>query len=276
MICREQGLGDELLFSSLINELVPRFKEIIIETTPKLASLFAESFKQSKVRPYAIDPHDGGMQTEFDYDCYCWMGDLPELTGFNRWENPREPYLKANDTLVESWRSKLMALAGSRKIIGLTWRSIKMDSGRAVHYTELADWVPLIKDPSYFVVSLQYDDITPDLAHISEDVKERLYIPEVNLLDDIDSVAAMIECTDLVISPYNSTLMQAALQGRKTLSYLLTGDTLALGYDTFKKGTDYCYPWFQGNITKSFKETTDKKILVENLIKQVPEVLQYE
>ena len=106
---------------------MPYFKDVVIETTEKLVPLFSNSFKNLTIQPIALDGENAGMQTEFDYDCYCWMGDLPNLMGFYKWETARPPYLHADKSLTDSWKSKLRPLAGSRKIIALTWRSIKMD-----------------------------------------------------------------------------------------------------------------------------------------------------
>ena len=62
-------------------------------------------------------------------------------------------------------------------------------------------------------MSLQYDDITEDLSSIPEEVRQKLYIPEIDLLDDLDNVAAILECADLLI--YLMRRWRRAMQGKE-------------------------------------------------------------
>ena len=48
LIIKEQGVGDEIIFSSMYPDLLKQFPNAVIETDPRLISLFKRSFKINK------------------------------------------------------------------------------------------------------------------------------------------------------------------------------------------------------------------------------------
>ena len=65
LVCSEQGVGDEILFSAYVRKLARIAKHVIIETDPRLVPLFSRSFKNLEVHPYSR--RVSGTQPVYNY-----------------------------------------------------------------------------------------------------------------------------------------------------------------------------------------------------------------
>ena len=74
LIVSEQGLGDTVLFSSLIPELVKKVDQLIVMTDKRLIPLFKRSFFNKITY---IDRYD--FVDEYVYDYQIPMGSLPKI-----------------------------------------------------------------------------------------------------------------------------------------------------------------------------------------------------
>ena len=73
---REQGIGDEILFASCYPDLIEAAGDVVIETDPRVATLFARSFPDAEVRAQTINLVDGETMHDFDYAIPA--GSLPQ------------------------------------------------------------------------------------------------------------------------------------------------------------------------------------------------------
>ena len=269
MVCREQGVGDELMFASLIKHIVKFYKKVIFETSDKTQPLFAESFPDLEVRPIQFDRENDGMQTVFDYDEFCYVGDLPFILNYQFPESDDNSYLKADEEDAAYWAKRLDTFKGDKTLIGISWKSSNLEKDRLIHYTKLEDWIDLLAQENCMFVCLQYGDIEEPLRMLPENLRNKIFVPEIDLFEDLKGLAAIIQNCDLVLAPYTAILMQAAFQGVETVSYAITGDTYCFGLD--KNVKTFCYPWFRNNTTFPFSEKNKEKI-IEKVIDHIQEV----
>lgn len=261
LLWREQGLGDEILFLNLVKSFIHRAKcQVIIETCNKFCSLVTRSFPDCVVRPASFDP-DTFESTNADFDYHIPFGDLAPLLNFSE-KKPDlvTPYIKADSALVKKYQNNLPT---DKKIIGFSWRSGNMARARERHYTSLIDWAPLLKRDDVCVLNLQYDDISNDIAMLEDSLRKKLKILDIDFRDDLEAVSAIMENCDLVISPYNAVLMQAASMGIKTIAYGVHDAPLSLGVQVGQ--VTYEYPWFKKNISFNMKEISISKMIEETL-----------
>ena len=73
---REQGIGDEILFASCYPDLIEGAGDVVIESDPRVATLFARSFPEAEVRAQTFNLVDG--ETMHDYDYAIPAGSLPQ------------------------------------------------------------------------------------------------------------------------------------------------------------------------------------------------------
>lgn len=210
LIWGEQGVGDQILHSSMIAELAAYADSIVLEVEPRLVPLFVRSFPTVKVVGLGPDLHDGRV------DAHAPLGGLgrflrPGLSAF-----PRRPqgYLVADDTRVRALHSPLKA--DQRVVVGLSWISKNPEFGQR-RSTRLSDFESLLRLPGCRFVDLQYGDTQIERAAIERDMGicvERL--DGIDNTNDIDGLAAAIGACDFVVTVDNTTVHLAGALGKPT------------------------------------------------------------
>lgn len=234
VIWGDQGVGDEILFASLIPDVVARSRRCVVECAHKLVPLFAQSFPGAVVVPKMAPPHPATREgIDFQAavsDTASWL--RPDLPSYPR----HTGYLSASPTGVARWKARLAEL-GSGPKIGFAWRSGLTYGQRSLHYTRLDQWDAIFSIQGMHFVNLQYGDCANELR----DVGSRLGVPlhdfkEIDLFGDLAEAAALNLALDLVISAPTATAFLSAALGVPTwmMSYARPWQML---------GTDHV-PWF--------------------------------
>ena len=213
----EQGVGDVILFGSMIGDLQARGASCVIECDRRLIPLLRRSFPG--LAAVAAGPLSdlglGGRQ--FDY--HAPLGSLgrflrPSLAAFP----PPRAFLTADRRRVAACRERLAALGGGRKI-GISWES------KSAYYdaksTRLREWAPIFAVPDTRFVNLQYGDVRAELAAVERQLGVAVFDhPEIDKREDIDGLAALVAACDLVVTVSNVTAHIAAGQGKATFQIL--------------------------------------------------------
>ena len=229
MVWREQGIGDEVWFFSLFNFVAQRANNIIIECSERLISLFSRAFPNCLVRASSSDHHD--------YDYHIPVGSLCNLFA-NNWSSFSycKPYLKPREDLIEVYKNRLITFK-NKKLVGISWRSGNLNITRNIHYVPISDWAPLLSLEGIQFVNLQYGDCSNELNSVREQLGvDILNFDDVNLKDDLESLAAIIINLDCVISVSSFTSPFSQALGVK--NYLIMHKYWTM------LGQDY-WPWFE-------------------------------
>jgi tetratricopeptide (TPR) repeat protein len=208
LISGEQGVGDQIMFGSLLPDLVERGARVILDVDRRLHPLL-----QRSVKGLTLIASDGPGSTEIDdatIDFQALIGSLcrwlrPHLGSF-----PSRPgYLVADRLRVEALRKRYRSLLGDRPIVGLSWRGGVGESGR-LRSIPLSEWSPILQHRDFGFVSLQYGDCRAELAAAKDRIGADVFYDEaVDSLADLDDFAAQTSAMDLVISIDNSTVHMA-------------------------------------------------------------------
>src|SRR5690606_17476763 len=116
----EQGLGDQILYASMIPDLAADASAVVLEVEPRLIPLFQRSFPSVQLRSLAGDPKNIGA------DAHVPMGGLGEFYRRSSDAFPRRAYLTADHERAAMLRASLPA-GGKR--IGISWRSANPSFG---------------------------------------------------------------------------------------------------------------------------------------------------
>lgn len=218
LVWGEQGIGDEILFASCLNSLTDVDGQVVLECDRRLVSLFARAFPSVEVR--ASEGQPGGPETRTPSDCHLQlpMGSLPTLTRRRLADFPQtgRGYLSAREDLVQLWRKRLNDLPKGLKI-GFAWTSQVTDAYRLPAYMKLVDWLPVLRMPGVVGVNLQYGNVNDELRRLRDENGATLQEwDDLNLKDDLESVAALISQLDLVLCPASSVGELSAALGAPT------------------------------------------------------------
>ena len=210
----EQGIGDEIVFSSCLPELIPQAGRVIIVCEPRLYAIFRRSFPQCTVYGYARRKNWAPCPIQERIDFQIPMGSLPLYLRPTRESFPRrDRYLHPDPALTNEWRKRFESLGPGLKV-GVSWRAGGKPLERRKRSVPLELWGPVFGTPGAHFINLQYGDATDDAAEVRELFGVELHDWEHgDPLVDIDTFAAKVAALDLVISVGNATVHIAGAVG---------------------------------------------------------------
>ncbi|MCW2247890.1 tetratricopeptide (TPR) repeat protein/ADP-heptose:LPS heptosyltransferase [Azospirillum fermentarium] len=238
LVWREQGLGDEILFSSLYGALERLGGPVVVEADARLAPLLARSFPALTVRADSTDAQGGETLARAGAHVHVAAGSLPLVLRPRLDAFPMVGgWLVADPVRRERWRGRLAALGPGLRV-GICWRSSLMTTERRHAYTRLEDWGPVLSLPGIRFVNLQYDDCAAEIAAAEARFAVRIdRWADLDLRNDLEEAAALVAELDLVISP-------ATVAGE--LAGALGVPVWRLGHPDWTRLGSGVRPWFPG------------------------------
>lgn len=180
VIYGEQGIGDEIMFASMIPELVPKFKKIIFDCHPRLIGLFQRAFptvqhyntRKTKKMPWVKD------EPQLDYKIAA--GNLGKFLRKKESDFPKQVYLHADRERVDEYKEWL-ELLGPGPYIGISWVGGHKRTRKDLRAVLIKNWLPIFEaNPDATFVSLQYTDQSWELDPFHKEHKWRVHhFPEV-------------------------------------------------------------------------------------------------
>jgi tetratricopeptide (TPR) repeat protein len=236
LIWREQGLGDEILFSTCLKQLADAGMSVILECDPRLIDIYQRTYPEFKVRPQSVDSFEYPLHDDFELQCP--IGSLPRyfrrsLSDFNV-DNRRWIPSAAK---VENISNRLMPYK-NKILVGVCWSSGKLHASRNMHYTNLYDWKPLLLQPNLQFVNLHYGECEDEIIAVERELGiQILRWNDIDLRNDLEAVIALISLLDCVCTVGTAVAMLSGMTGTTT-NLLLQKSWVLLGQTE-------CYPWFE-------------------------------
>jgi tetratricopeptide (TPR) repeat protein len=206
----EQGVGDEIMFASILPDLIKDAKTVFYQVDPRLMRLFGSAFPNANI--IARGGAASGQVPEEDFDMVIQAGSLGYAYRRDVAAFPRAPYLKAESIRTDKWQETLTRDAGARLKIGISWRGGTARTRRDDRSIDLERLRSLIERDDCYFVSLQYGNVNDELARFNSG-SGKVH----SLLDDFsnfDEFAALISALDLVISVQNTTIHMCGALGK--------------------------------------------------------------
>ncbi|TCB52219.1 capsular polysaccharide export protein, LipB/KpsS family [Acinetobacter terrestris] len=283
------GPGDEIRFAS-IYPLISKFftdKDIYITCSPRLKTLFQRSFKdisfvevhrarsveQLNLKDYdkvpgsdicslinndAIDVIEKTEKLGFVTDLLHVF--LPSYDKF-----PGVRYLKEDESLKFDLQARLDSFGKSKILVGISWRSSLTTTSRNEHYLSIENLAPIFSLPDVQFVNLQYDECLAEVAWVNNTFPGKLInFEDIDQYNDFESVAALMSCLDLVISPATTVVELSGALGVK--SWLFSNSSEIDWRKIDEHGTDV---WHNSIEIVDVEEKGNKELLVEELSKKL-------
>jgi Tfp pilus assembly protein PilF len=213
LILGEQGIGDNILYSSMLEEC-SRKNNVDILLDIKLVDLFKRSFPNLTfiARDSLIDP------TIYDYELPIGSLGLFYRNSINQFKSQPIGYLRADKYRSEKIKSyiKNNLKSDQKKICGISWRSKNNTHGDSKNI-ELESLVPLFKLEQFFFINLQYGNVSNELREFSLKYGVVVHeIPNIDIYNDIDGLVALVDACDLVVTTSNVTAHIAGSINKET------------------------------------------------------------
>lgn len=218
-IVGEQGIGEQIMFSTFIPDLIADGAEITFECEARLAPLYSRSCPDIVVVPITKLPDPIIERGDFDYKS--------AIGSIARWYRtkvsdfkPAEQFLVADPVLQQECRTRYEAL-GDGPIIGISWKS-QTPRHKERKNIALDNWQPIFDAAGEAtIVSLQYGEVDEDVEYARENLGVDIFVdPNISALDSIEECAAQIAAVDVVISISNATVHLAGGLGVPTLTMI--------------------------------------------------------
>jgi tetratricopeptide (TPR) repeat protein len=209
LVWGEQGVGDEILYASMMRDASARVGSLIWEADPRLVPLLQRSC--SNVRVVARKP-DSALLSDASIAAQIPAGSLGMFLRSREADFPSMPgYLAADAERTKRLRDSFQLAAGER-LIGISWSSQNPQLG---HHKSipLREWAGVLGVPRCRFVDLQYGDTSAEKAALETEAGLRLAAGGVDLRNDLDGVAALVAACDLVITVSNTTAHIAGALG---------------------------------------------------------------
>jgi tetratricopeptide (TPR) repeat protein len=210
LIWCEQGVGDQLLYASLIEAVAKECEHVTVMIDLRLANLLHRGCKAKNV---TFLGHNARVKMS-EHDSHIPIASLGKH--FIRNVRDIEPnrsvsYIKADPNRVEHWRKELK-LDGQR-VIGLAWASTAPTIG--VHKSVgLETLRPLFDIPNTKFINLQYGE---EQHKQGESFHPNLITTHVDTFMDLESVAALMELCDVIVSPSGANVHLAGAMGKPVM-----------------------------------------------------------
>jgi tetratricopeptide (TPR) repeat protein len=247
MVSTEQGLGDEVMFSNMLPDILEALGpdgSLTLAVERRLVPLFERSVPGIEVTAHRTVTYEGKVirlapyvQDWDRFDYWAAIGDfLPSLRPSSDAFPKRDAFLTPDPARVAHWKAELEKLGPAPKI-GLLWKSLNLTSERARQFSPFHLWEPVLRTPGAVFVNLQYGDCEQELAYAKTNFGVDIWQPPgIDLKQDLDDVTALCCAVDLVIGYSNATANLAGATGAPM--WLLTAPAVWT-----KLGTDR-YPWY--------------------------------
>jgi hypothetical protein len=229
----EQGVGDEIMYLSLIPKFRHKVKRLIVEVTPRLVPLIRRSLGHTceVYGSMAEVEANGGMKeiegagpsTIMDLEGIHITGgrkpsivscaSLPYILGTGRNDVRSAGYLMPDPVRVDYWRNKMAAEAKGKPILGLTWEGGVRKTHKKVRNPPF-DLVQkfVLEHPEYCWVSVQYTHGDT----INKSMPGTLHYQQA--LDDLDEQAALLSALDMLVSVPQTAVHIAGAMALPTLA----------------------------------------------------------
>ncbi|CAO3372000.1 tetratricopeptide repeat protein [Azospirillum argentinense] len=217
LVWGEQGVGDELMFATLLPLLTQSSTDktqsstaasagCLLECDARLAPLFARALPGVEVVPRG--PRPDPRLAAPDIAAQIPSGSLPRLLLRGAEDFRRLRPLPGADQA----RAPALRRTGRRPLVGVAWHTTNPKWGR-LRNVPLADLARRLDAAGADMVVLQYGDWTAEVAALAADGVPIALPPGLDRKDDLDGLAAQIAATDLVVTIDNATAHLAGALG---------------------------------------------------------------
>ncbi len=231
----EQGIGDQILYASILPDLANFPQRKLLAVDPRLHPLFARSMPEFEL----LDLDN--ISDALPFTEHLPLGSLPRYFRHSSQDfaKARTPFLSADPGRSAELRTRLAE--PGQLVCGVSWSSNRKKYGPGKTLGLDAMLAPLADLPLKFV-NLQYGDTSQERFFVKRTHgAEVLNVAEIDNFNDLDGLAALIEACDIVLTISNSTAHLAGALGKHTLLMVPNGRS-RFWYWTERNGRNPWYP----------------------------------
>ena len=221
----EQGVGDQIMYGSLLNEFSRMCKILTVRIDKRLINLFKN--KNPKVK--FIGQSD--KVDEADFENHLSIADLGKFLRYEKkqFHNVVFPYISVDEKFSNKIKKNLSKK--HKLLIGISWTSkSEMGSEKSIHYKTL---LPIFKLKNISFIDLEYQNSEADKKNIYQMSGKKIQrINEIDYYNDFLGVSSIINACDLIITCSNVNAHISGALSKKTFLLLPLGKGRLLNWSS--------------------------------------------
>jgi hypothetical protein len=210
----EQGIGDQVLYSTVVPDLEARGLSFVLECDSRLASAFARAHPSWRV----VTPEESGKAFA-ECDFHVPLASLAGLVRPSTASFARQPTRLLTPDPQRSGQARRALDRPGARLAAISWRSFQPKGRDALARQKSAPLeafraLSLRRDLQ--LVDVQYGDTAAEREAFTRSGGRLARIEGLDLFNDLEGVLAAIEACDLVITTSNVTAHFAGALGKAT------------------------------------------------------------
>jgi len=245
----EQGVGDEVMFASCIDDLKKLGCSIVIDTDSRLESIFKRNF-DCPVYGTRFETSSPVTIEHPDIDYQCAIGQLPYYFRKKEQDFSGTPYIFPDKERVKQWS---VLLDKDKLRIGFAWHGGVKRTGEKERSTTIETFKPLL-DLNAELVCLDYHKLNDEEQAFIKENGIKYWERAARKGCDLEDTLALVSCCDVVVTVCTTIVYFAGAQGIPC--HVVVPDWP--GYRYYIKGAKF--PWYnsvrlyRGGFDKCMKE----------------------
>ncbi len=201
LVLDEQGVGDTIMFASILPDLVNVAQSVDVVVDPRLKTLLARSLPGARFHGW---PEHAALVAANAFDATVLTGSLGHIFRMSESQFPGAAYLKPDAQKVAAWKARIDG-AGKR-LVGLSWRGGVPTTRQQIRSIGLADFASIVARPDFVCVSLQHGDVEAEIAAFEREHGLKVWRFPPADTNDLDDLAALVAALDLVVTVQNTNV----------------------------------------------------------------------
>ena len=206
----EQGIGDEIMFASLVKEISESFDDVIFGVNEKLISVFENSFSKN------IKFVNKNDYKKYSFDYHVPIGNLLKYFRKNEKDFNQKPWLRVSNNFSDYISREFLSLPKENLKIGISWKT-NNERESIKRNIDLLSILKKIYNENVSFINLQYGDISKELDIVKRKLKINILdLKKISNFNNIDGLLQIMFKCDVIISIDNSTIHLASSIGKDT------------------------------------------------------------
>lgn len=213
LVWGEQGLGEHVIYGSMLADLKNYSKKILLQVDKRLENLYRRYFEKDSI--LNIKLIDSEKNYENNFDKHIAIGSLGKFLRKSKesFKTTPKKYLVPSPLKEKEYKRKFFN--NNKLKIGISWKTLnKVQQYRNI---DLKEMLPILSISNCEFINLQFGKFDNELDVIKSKFDINIKsISEIDNFNNIDELAALINCLDLVITIQNTTAHISGALGKKT------------------------------------------------------------
>lgn len=215
LLAAEQGIGDQILFMSTLNEMLPKIEKPILICEERMLPIIRRSFPTIEVKTYGFANSLSRQQDRLNG--VFPIGSLMKYCRNSKQDfiGKRKTYILTNEKRTEEYKKRIEAKYPGKKIIGVSWSGGFWDRQKRAKSIDFEELIKLLKPEGHIYVSLQYGDVSQYKKIAQEKQLPIVFIDGIDFKNQLDDWIALAAVCEKIISVSTALVHFAGAAGKK-------------------------------------------------------------